>query len=495
MNPNTKLVLGMGAALALGMGAGAVVNIWESGERDAAGDAVRAGAGANSGPEGGVLKPDAAGSGKNAAGAFPGAGAGERFEELGVERQREIFEKIAQRLAKESSPGIQLGITRLVNSLSVAQVSALLEALPREQFKGGGGQGPGFVRWALAQKLASEDAGLSLDLGKKLKDEVLMGSAVAVMARKSGADALRAVAGLPEEERARVLAAMDGAGIEKVGGSVKEILEVFRENKSLAAGALNGMSGRGGGWQLSRLMGAALAGTALQSPSDALEQYAELSAFMEEMAPGDEGRSGRGGRGGGRRGGGGPPGSPASWILQSTLSMMRVSSPESASALFDSLGENVRSPWMFTDEAISRFRRSGVDSAVGFAEAQSDPEALRSAALGTWWILAQRDREGALQWIESLPQGAFRQGVLTAVMVDAWNESRTWGSSQAAIEAGAKLASRASQLDYYASLMADRPERSYSQRGTKTELINQLPVSEAEKEELYRRVAPIKPQE
>jgi hypothetical protein len=171
---------------------------------------------------------------------------------------------------------------------------------------------------------------------------------------------------------------------------------------------------------------------------------------------------------------------------------MRSVSPEAASAFFDSMGENVRSPWMFSDEAISRFRRSGVDAAVSFAEAQNDPEALRSAALGTWWILAQRDRAGAVQWIESLPEGTFRQGVLTAVMVDAWNESRTWGSSQTAIEAGGKLASRASQLDYYAALMADRPERSYSQRMAKSEMISLLPLSDAEKAELYRRVAPIK---
>jgi hypothetical protein len=77
-------------------------------------------------------------------------------------------------------------------------------------------------------------------------------------------------------------------------------------------------------------------------------------------------------------------------------------------------------------------------------------------------------------------------------MVDAWNESRTWGSSQAAIEAGAKLASRSSQLDYYTTLMADRPERSYSQRRANSEVIASLPVSEAERQELQRRLAPIK---
>ena len=431
---------------------------------------------------------------------FLRAGAGEKFQELGVEQQKEILGKISARLSNSSSAGLQLGVVRMVGALSVAQVVALLEGLPAVQQEASSGrwgerprwgeQGPSFVRWALAQKLAAEDVAQSLDLGKRLKDEVLIGSAAAVIAQKSGAEALRVVAGLPEEERQKALAAMEGAGLERVGGTPKELLEVLRENREVFGGGM----GRGGRGQMTvtRLLGAVLAGTALENPSAALENYAELAAFMEEASAGDEGRGGRGPRTGNRRGGGGPMGSPGGWILQNALSQMRVVSPEAASSFFDSLGENARSPWMFTDEAISRFRRSGVDAAVSFAETQSDPESLRAAALGTWWLLAQRDREGAIQWIESLPQGAFRQGVLTAVMVDAWNESRTWGSGQVAVEAGAKLGSRASQLDYYATLMADRPDRGYSQRRANSETISQLPVSDEEKAELYRRVAPIK---
>lgn len=490
----TKRVARMGVGFLGGMALGVGVNFLDTEPTQA--PQAREGREAAAGVANGTASE---GTGAGAAEVFPGASAGERFEEAGVERQKEILRAIGARLAKESTPGLQLGVARVISSLTAQQVAALLEAMPRDGAESarGRGEGPGFmrggeipdfVRWALAQKLSSEDAAASLELGKRLKDDLVMGSALAVMARGSGAEVLKNLASLPEGERDKVLSSMSRAGLEKVGGSLSEMVGVLRENKAL--GKLAAQFGGESQMVVTRFLSAALAQSALRDPEGARTQFAELSAFLQESAP-DQSSGGERGRSGGRRGGG-AAGSPDSWVLQNTLSQMRTVSPESASAFFDSFSENARSPWMFSDEAISRFQRGGVESAVHFAESQTDPEALRSAALGTWWVLAQRDRGSAVEWIESLPQGAFRQGVLTAVMIDAWNESRTWGSGQAAIEAGAKLASRASQLDYYAALMADRPDRGYSQRGTKTETISQLPLSAAEKEELYRRVAPVR---
>lgn len=495
---STKLAMWMSAGFLGGMGLGWGLNFLNSGVGGVSfEDAVRGGEGqkrdvdsANAGTHAGKVGTES----------FSRAIANERFAEAGLDRQKEILKGIGARLAKESTPGLQLWVARMVGSLTAQQVAALLEALPKEaEAVRGRGEGPGFmrggeipdfVRWALAQKFSAEDSAAALELGKKLKDELVVSSALAVIARSSGAEALRNVAALPEEEREKVLSAMNRVGFEKVGGSVSEMVGVFRENKALAkiASEFGGLSHM----VVTRLLGGALAQSALKDPEAARAQFAEVSAFLQESAPDPASGAGGGGRFGGRRAGWGGQSSPESLVLQNTISQMRTVSPESASAFFDSFGESARSPWMFSDEAISRFQRGGVESAVRFAESQTDPEALRSAALGTWWVLAQRDRQNAVQWIESLPEGAFRQGVLTAVMIDAWNESRTWGSGQAAIEAGAKLASRASQLDYYAALMADRPDRSYSQRGAKTETISMLPLSDAEKEELYRRVAPVR---
>jgi hypothetical protein len=80
--------------------------------------------------------------------------------------------------------------------------------------------------------------------------------------------------------------------------------------------------------------------------------------------------------------------------------------------------------------------------------------------------------------------------VLNAVMWDAWNQSMSWGSDTAAIEAGARLLSKQSQMDYFASLMSSRR---FGGRGSApSEMIAQLPISEAERNELYRRIAPVK---
>jgi hypothetical protein len=131
-----------------------------------------------------------------------------------------------------------------------------------------------------------------------------------------------------------------------------------------------------------------------------------------------------------------------------------------------------------------------VDAAIALAEKQSNEEFAKRAASGTWWGLAQQDRQNALAWIESLPQGPFRTGVLNAVMFDAWMQSMSWGSDRAAIEAGSKLLSKASQMDYFASLMSDRR---FSGRGSSpSEMIAQLPISDEDKAELYRRIAPLR---
>jgi hypothetical protein len=145
---------------------------------------------------------------------------------------------------------------------------------------------------------------------------------------------------------------------------------------------------------------------------------------------------------------------------------------------------------MFPEEALARFKAGGVEAAIALAEQQQNPEFAKRAASGAWWGLAQQDRQSAITWIESLPQGVFRQGVLNSVMMDAWMQSMSWGSDRAAIDAGASLLSKNSRMDYFASLMSDRR---FGGRGSApSELIAQLPISEDDKQELYRRIAPVK---
>jgi hypothetical protein len=73
-------------------------------------------------------------------------------------------------------------------------------------------------------------------------------------------------------------------------------------------------------------------------------------------------------------------------------------------------------------------------------------------------------------------------------MMDSIMRSASWGSGseQATIEAGATLLSKDSQMDYYAYLAGSK------WLNGSPGIIERLPISDAERLELSRRVAPIK---
>ncbi len=402
------------------------------------------------------------------------------FEKLSLEKQVEALQRISDKRPKdeEYAPGIQIWIARMAKELTADQAVALIEALPQ------GKEGDEFLRATIAARLAAQDPMRALELGKKLDDPRTMACAIAALAQNSGADALRAVSEIGEAKRGQVWDNLFREGNFQSGGSFQEMAGVLREKPEL----LKDMRGN---WAMSRILGMALTHTAMSDPAAALALVREFGAEIEKSAPADanEGASGRDARRGGNRGGSRP--SMVSSMIQSTLSEMRASNPDAASRFFDSLGEKEKSSWMHSDEAITRFQRQGIDAAVSFAEKQTNDESMRSAALGTWWVLAQRDRPAAVGWIDSLPEGAFRQGVLSAVMVDAWNQSRTWGSEQAAIEAGATLGSESTKIDYFASLMSDRAF-GFGRGSSRAELIQSLPITNAQKSALQQRLAPIK---
>ncbi|MCX8511693.1 MAG: hypothetical protein ORN83_08035, partial [Chthoniobacteraceae bacterium] len=157
-------------------------------------------------------------------------------------------------------------------------------------------------------------------------------------------------------------------------------------------------------------------------------------------------------------------------------------------AVYNALADNERNSFMVTLEAAAQFRRQGTDAAIQFAEKQSSEQFSKDAAAGVWWSLAQQDRSAALQWIESLPQGSFRDGALNSVMQESMFRTRSWGDTEQSIKAGMDLVSKKSQLDYFAVMAQQR-------RGDGTssgEFISSLPLTDADKRELRRRMAPIR---
>jgi hypothetical protein len=139
-------------------------------------------------------------------------------------------------------------------------------------------------------------------------------------------------------------------------------------------------------------------------------------------------------------------------------------------------------------EASARFRETGVDPAIQFAEKQTSPQFSKDAARGVWWSLAQQDRGSAMQWIESLPPGTFRDGALSSVMQEAAFRTRTFGETEEAVKAGNELRSTRTKLDYFTTLAQQRRADGSSQ----SEFISSLALPESEKLELRRRLAPIR---
>jgi hypothetical protein len=176
------------------------------------------------------------------------------------------------------------------------------------------------------------------------------------------------------------------------------------------------------------------------------------------------------------------------FMFNGLVEEMRARDSRAASAFFDAIPDSAKTAWMFPAEAFSRFKDNGIDAAIKLSESQTNEDFAKRAASGAWWGLAQKNRDTALEWIESLPQGPFKQGVLGAVMMDSIMRSASWGSGseQATIEAGATLLSKNSQMDYYAYLAGSK------WLNGSPGLIERLPISDAERLEIYRRLAPIK---
>lgn len=389
-----------------------------------------------------------------------------RFGEFDLQKQADVLRRLAEKEGNSPSTSALALLAKIVPQLSADQAATLLEELP------GGRLENVETRRFLAERLAELDAPRALEVGKKLGDNKMLGATLLVMGEEDAAKALAVVRTLPLEQGKEVLSSyLQQVGGAQMKGKALEVAAVLRDTPALKELGINGVFG------VTDLLGGLLAQQGDQSPAAVLAAVkglsAELSALKKDAADHtyDENALNHG-------------------MLQGFLKGLREADPKAASAFFDALPDSSKSQWMFAEEAHVRFKSGGVEAAIAFAENQANDEFAKRAASGVWGGLAQQDRAGAVHWIESLPPGAFRTGVLNAVMWDAWNQSMSWGSDRSAIEAGAQLLSKTSQMDYFASLMSDR--RFLGRGSSPSEMIDQLPISEDDKRELYRRIAPVK---
>jgi hypothetical protein len=319
------------------------------------------------------------------------------------------------------------------------------------------------VRVALKERLAALDPKLALEQGRQPGDSQLRSAAIVALIQKNAADGLRAVAQLSEKEREGVWDL--ATTLTKPGGTLQELAVLLREMPHLAKSSSFSLGLEGSlGWLAAKRMAT--------DPVGGLGELRQISAaLVESKGLGKASQSEQ------QR--------DQLHTIMATMLELRTLSPAAARTVFDALSEGERSHFLVSLEAAARWKELGPDAAIRFAEAQGSEESVKEAARGVWQALAQQDRSAALQWIESLPAGPFREGVLASVMREASLRTQSFGNGQEAFQTGAELLSRRTQLDYYSLLVSKNPL-------APSEVIASLPLSDADKQELRRRAAPIK---
>lgn len=393
--------------------------------------------------------------------ALPGQAEAETFSSLPLERQQETLQRWVSKRASLRGTGDELMMLRAVKTLSYEQAVALLEGFASAT--AGKGDSVDFVRVALKERLAALDPKLALEQGRQRGDSQLRSAAVVALTQKNAAEGLRAVAQLSEKEREGVWAL--ATTLTKPGGSIQDLAVLLKEMPQSAKVSAFSLGLEGSlGWLAAKRM--------VTDPVGGLGELRQISAELLEA------------KGLGKA-------SPSEQqqdqlhTIMATMLELRALSPAAARTVFDALSEGERSNFLVSLEAAARLKETGPDAAVRFAETQAREESVKEAARGVWQALAQQDRSAALQWIESLPAGSFRDGVLDSVMREAALRTRSLGNAQDAFQAGAELLSKKTQLDYYSQMVAKN-------RLAPSEVIDSLPLSDADKQELRRRAAPIK---
>jgi hypothetical protein len=360
-------------------------------------------------------------------------------------------------------------LAKWVGGLGFEQAATLWEQLPREP--GAKPDPSDGARSALVERLAALDPNRVLEMGRTTEDPTLAQAAVVALAHKSGAEAIRALAQLPDKFQASVAAAMRGSfndGLSKASGSLATMAAALKENRQL----LDPKSPSEG--VVRRFLGQVASQAAATDPEATMAEVRRMAAGLVQPKPGED-----------------PKVAESALVARIGSQMtraMRADAPGSERVVFDSLADNEKNEVQVALEAAARFRSGGVEEAIRFAEKQGKEQFAKNAAGGVWRSLAQQNRPLAMQWIETLPQGASRDGALGFLSQEAAFRTRSWGDSEETIRAGAELLSRTSKLDYYALLAG----QSRGPGVSRSEFIAGLPLPEADKSELRRRMAPIR---
>lgn len=397
---------------------------------------------------------------------LPGQAQADTLTALPAEQQLETVLKWVAKPANLRTSGDEAAMLRVLKTLNYEQITSLLESL--SSAPGAQGDSLDFVRLSLKERLAALDPRRALELGRQKNDAQLRSAAVVALMTRDAAEGFRAVLQLPEQERAGVWDLAQAT--DKPGGTLADLTALIRELPQLTKDQYISVGFES--W-LAVLLAKKMAADPEGGLADMRQFAADWRAARAVADPSGQQAAGA-----------------ESQPLHLTMGMMielRDLSPETARRVFDSLSESEKNKFIVSLEAASRLKEQGVDAAIRFAETQSAEDLLKEAARGIWRGFAQQDRAAALQWVESLPAGSFRQGVFESLRFDATLRNRGSGAIFEAYQTGAELPSRDARLDYYEFLASKN-----SIGLAPSELISGLPISEADKQELRRRLVPVK---
>jgi hypothetical protein len=329
---------------------------------------------------------------------------------LSYDEQKNILERLSKKYGQGRGyqhfqgtnypPSVWLWLSKAIKNISAEQAARLLGFLPEDEDDDGIGM-DSLLRNTIAATFAEIDPQRALELGKKEDSSYILGAALEAIARQDGAKALRIALDLD-----KVGLLPDFEQLSLVRGDFQKMAAVLSEKlPSFLTDPSQSYQGR----YLGRFLGPVLAEAVLESPETALAQVHEFSSLLEKLAPKDEALRSR--EEFGELG-------PLKSIVQNTLSILHTQSTQAASDFFHGLTENERALWMYAQEARALLNRNGVEAAISFAETQSNGAGVSLSAIQIWSRIAEVDRPAALSWIESLPEGRFREGVLYAVRQD-----------------------------------------------------------------------------
>ena len=406
--------------------------------------------------------------------AFGEVAPGSAFSGLSLEEQTASVLRLAAKVGE--TPSLQFLLVQLAATLPPDSLAHILEALS----DGKSGENI-YAKSVFAERLASTDPRRVLTLGTGKKDPLLIQQGMHALIQQNAAEAVKTWASLPPELRSEPSGTL-GGHLVIPGGSVSEVVSALKSEPKLVE---NIAESKAGGWVLVQILGMLSAKTAtidtaqaLSEMRNAADEILKASAKHSPNLPEIERIKQRD--------------ALVTRMVDQALDTLRADSTAISSGFFNALKDSEKRRWEYGTEAVARFKHAGSETAISFAESQNEKENMSMAATGVWWALATENRASALQWIESLPPGAFRAGCLKSVMMDAWTQTQSWGDAQIAIEAGSRLLSRNSRLDYYSEMLGEMHFGNGDGR-SRSDYIAALPLTVEERVELERRTAPIKP--